>query len=183
MSTWAQRRFTRPRRVHRRVLIVGFLVTQLPQQSRSTNDTRQPGLRQELEWRLEQRINATERLTDAKLANISTLIDAHAERVALALAAADKAVSKAETATEKRFESVNEFRQTLSDQTRSFVSKVEFDAVRDTNAARIADLASRLDKTEGKAVGLNAGWVYLIGGISVAATLTSLVVLVVQRAS
>ncbi len=170
-------------------------MTQLPQQSRSTNDPRQPdpgnplvddpanGLRQELEWRLEQRVNALERLTDAKLANISTLIDAHAGRVALALAAADKAVAKAETATERRFESVNEFRQTLSDQTRSFLSKVEFDAVRDANAVRIADLASRLDKTEGKTVGLNAGWVYLIGGISVAATLASLIVLVVQRAS
>lgn len=112
-----------------------------------------------------------------------TLIDAHAERIALALAAADKAVSKAETATEKRFESVDEFRQTLSDQTKSLVSKVEFDAVRDISAVRIADLASRLDKTEGKAVGLNAGWVYLIGGLSVAATLASLVVLVVQWTS
>ncbi|WP_204011111.1 hypothetical protein [Virgisporangium aurantiacum] len=113
----------------------------------------------------------------------SALIDAHAERVARALAAADKAVSKAETATEKRFESVDEFRQRLSDQTRSLVSKVEFDAVRDSSAVRIADLASRLDKTEGNAVGLNAGWVYLIGGLSVAATLASLVVLVVQWTS
>ena len=189
-----QRRFTRPRRVHRRVLIVGFLVTQLPQQSRSPNDPRRPDsgkppvddqvnvLRQELERRLEQRVNALERLTDAKLANISTLIDAHAERVALALAAADKAVSKAETATEKRFESVNEFRQTLSDQTRSFISKVEFEAVRDANAARIADLVSRLDKIEGKAVGLNAGWVYLLGGLSVATTLVSVVILVIRQA-
>jgi hypothetical protein len=176
-------------------MIVGFLVTQLPQQNRSTNDPNQQepatphvddpahGFRQEFEWRLEQRINALERLTDAKLANLSILIDAHAERVALALAAADKAVSKAESATEKRFESVNEFRQTLSDQTRSFISKVEFEAVRDTNAARIADLASRLDKTEGKAVGLNAGWVYLLGGLSVAATLVSLFVLVAQQAN
>jgi hypothetical protein len=171
------------------------LVTQLPQQSRSTKDPRQPdpgaalvdypaiGLRQELEWRLEQRVNALERLTDAKLANLSIVIDGHAERVVLALSAADKAVSKAETATEKRFESVNEFRQTLSDQTRSFISKVEFEAVRDTNAARIADLASRLDKTEGKTVGLNAGWVYLLGGLSVAATLVSLFVLVAQQAN
>jgi hypothetical protein len=140
------------------------------------------GIRQELEWRLEQRVNALERLTDAKLANLTTLVDAHAERVGLALAAADKAVSKAEVATEKRFESVNEFRQTLSDQTRSFISKVEFEAVRDTNAARIADLASRLDKTEGKTVGLNAGWIYLLGGLSVAATLVSLVILILRPA-
>jgi predicted transcriptional regulator len=135
-----------------------------------------------LEWRLEQRVNTLERLTDAKLANLSTLVDAHAERVGLALAAADKAVSKAETATEKRFESVNEFRQTLSDQTRSFISRVEFEAVRDNTAARITDLASRLDKTEGKTVGLNAGWIYLLGGLSVAAALVSLVVLILRPA-
>jgi predicted transcriptional regulator len=191
---WTYRHFTRSRHVHHRVLIVGFLVTQLPQQSRSIHDPHPPDvgtplvgdaanrLRQELERRLEQRVNALERLTDAKLANLSTLIDAHAERVVLALAAADKAVSKAEAATEKRFESVNEFRQTLSDQTRSFISKVEFEAVRDTNAARLADLASRMDKTEGKAVGFNAGWVYLLGGLSVAATLVTLVILIVQQA-
>lgn len=139
-------------------------------------------LRQEWESRLEQHINALERLTDAKLANVSTLVHAHAERVVLALAAADKAVLKAEVATEKRFESVNEFRQTLSDQTRSFISRVEFDAVRDANGARVADLASRLDKTEGKTVGLNAGWIYLLGGLSVVATVVSLVILVVRPA-
>jgi hypothetical protein len=168
-------------------------VTELPQQGRGTSDPRQPDfgrplvddqasvLRRELEWRREQRVNALELLTDAKLANLTALINANAERVALALAAADKAVSKAETATEKRFESVNEFRQALSDQTRTFISKVEFDLVRDTNAARLAELISRLDKTEGKAVGLNAGWVYLLGGLSVVATLVSLVIVVVQQ--
>jgi hypothetical protein len=170
-------------------------VTQLPHQSRSTNDPRQPDpgpplpddsatfLRQEWEWRLEQRLHGLERLTDAKLANLTTLVDSHAERVGLALSAADKAVSKAEVATEKRFESVNEFRQTLSDQTRSFISRVEFEVVRDTNAARIAELASRLDKTEGKTVGLNAGWIYLLGGLSIAATLVSLVIMIVRQAN
>lgn len=92
-------------------------------------------------------------------------------------------MSKAETVTEKRFDSVDEFRQTLSDPTRSLVRKIEFDTVRDISAVRIADLASWLDKTEGKAVGLNAGRVYLIGGLSVAATPASLVVLVVQWTS
>lgn len=140
------------------------------------------GLRQELEWRLEQRVNALERLTDAKLANLNALIDANAGQVTQALAAADKAVLKAETATEKRFESVNEFRQTLSDQTGTFVTRVEFEVVRDSNAARIAELVSRLDKTEGKAVGLNAGWVYLLGGLSVAAALVSLVLVIIQQA-
>jgi hypothetical protein len=114
-------------------------------------------------------------LIDAKLATLRTIIELQAEKSAASLAASDKAISKAEVATEKRFESVNEFRQTLSDQTKSFISKVEFEALRDTNGSRIADLASRLDKLEGKAVGLNAGWIYLLGGLSAAGTVASII--------
>lgn len=132
-------------------------------------------LRHALEWRMEQRLNSLERLTDAKLANLSTKIDAQAAQVGLALAAADKAVTKAEIATEKRFESVNEFRQTLSDQTKTFIARVEFEVVRDSHAGQITELASRLDKLEGKGIGLNAGWVYLVGGLTVAAALVGLV--------
>ncbi|MFG1882433.1 hypothetical protein [Micromonospora sp. NPDC049102] len=128
-----------------------------------------------VEWRMEQRIDALERLIDAKLANITTKIDAQAAQVGLALSSADKAVTKAEAATEKRFESVNEFRQTLSDQTKTFIARVEFEVVRDSHARQIADLASRLDKLEGKGVGLNAGWVYLVGGLTVVATVVGLV--------
>jgi hypothetical protein len=47
------------------------------------------------------------------------------KQISLALTAAEKAVTKAEVATEKRFESVNEFRLTLSDQTKTFVSRGE----------------------------------------------------------
>lgn len=47
------------------------------------------------------------------------------EMTAQALASADKAVLKAEVAAEKRFESVNEFRATLSDQQRELATKTE----------------------------------------------------------
>ncbi len=47
------------------------------------------------------------------------------EAIAAALAAAEKAVTKAEEASSKRFESVNEFRQTLSDQTATFLTRKE----------------------------------------------------------
>jgi hypothetical protein len=124
----------------------------------------------------EHRVRALERLLDAKLITLRTVVDSHAEKAVLALTAADKAISKAEAATERRFESVNEFRQTLSDQTRTFISKVEFEAVRDTFGTRIADLSSRLDKTEGKAVGLNAGWIYLLGALSAASTIASVII-------
>ena len=62
----------------------------------------------------------------ARIEAISILIDEreertkerfHAMKVAIdaALAAADRAVNKAEQSTEKRFEGVNEFRATLAD--------------------------------------------------------------------
>ncbi|MEH1169259.1 hypothetical protein V6V47_28165 [Micromonospora sp. CPCC 205539] len=130
--------------------------------------------RQALERWMEQRLNELERLTEAKLANVNTKIDAQAAQVGLALSAADRAVTKAEIATEKRFESVNEFRQTLSDQTKTFIARVEFEVVRDSHAGHVASLASRLDKLEGKGVGLNAGWLYLVGGLSAVAALVGL---------
>ncbi len=46
-------------------------------------------------------------------------------KTTLALAAADKAVTKAEIATEKRFEGVNEFRQTLADQAARLMPREE----------------------------------------------------------
>ncbi len=46
-------------------------------------------------------------------------------KTTLALAAADKAVTKAETATEKRFEGVNEFRATLADQAARLLPREE----------------------------------------------------------
>jgi hypothetical protein len=46
-------------------------------------------------------------------------------KTTLALAAADKAVTKAEIATEKRFEGVNEFRATLADQAARLMPREE----------------------------------------------------------
>ncbi len=47
------------------------------------------------------------------------------EKTTLALANSKEAINKAEVATEKRFDSVNEFRQTLSDQTATFMPRAE----------------------------------------------------------
>jgi hypothetical protein len=49
-------------------------------------------------------------------------------KTTLALAAADKAVTKAEIATEKRFEGVNEFRATLADQAARLMPREEAQA-------------------------------------------------------
>jgi len=124
----------------------------------------------------ERRIHELERLIEAKLTTIRAIIDLQAERSVTLLASSDKAILKAEIATEKRFESVNEFRQALTDQTKTFITRVEFEAMRDTSGSRAEAISSRLDKIEGKAVGLNAGWIYLLGGLSAVATVVAVVV-------
>jgi len=121
-----------------------------------------------------------------------------------AMDAADKAVSKAEVANEKRFESVNEFRQQLGDQTKAFVTRLEHDQLRDSIHERIRDLTTRADREagkdsgqdldkrfremtaqtadltarivngEGRSSGLNAGWIYLLGAIAALGTIVSL---------
>lgn len=71
--------------------------------------------------------------------------------------AMETAILKAETAVEKRFESVNEFRQTLSDQTNSFVSRVEFNALKE-----------RLDRGEGRSGGIKDFYGWLVAAAMLA---------------
>lgn len=52
--------------------------------------------------------------------------NAQEKAVNAALIAAKEAVEKAEAAASKRFDSVNEFRQTLSDQTATFIPRPEY---------------------------------------------------------
>lgn len=125
-----------------------------------------------------ERVEALDRITDAKFVTFRALIDSQAEKVALALAASDKAVSKAEVTTEKRFESVNEFRGQLDDQAKTFISRVEFNALRDGQIERINEIVSRLDRNEGRGAGLNAGWVYLLAALGALGTLISVFIAV-----
>jgi hypothetical protein len=106
-----------------------------------------------------------------------TALEAAEKAVATALTSAEKAVTKAEVAAEKRFEAVNEFRGQLSDQAATFLSRTEAD-VRigalgekvdqhaQLSSERISQIDRRLDLTQGKSAGLNAGWLILVGVVS-----------------
>ncbi len=61
-----------------------------------------------------------------------------------ALAAAEKAVSKAEAATHERFASVNEFRGQLTDQAATFISRIEFDTKLGAVNDKLSALGPRL---------------------------------------
>jgi hypothetical protein len=92
------------------------------------------------------RVDSVATLMEARFDTYRALITSQAEKVALALAASDKAVTKAETATEKRFESVNEFRAQLSDQTKGFVARLEFDAQRAGLGEKVDGLVDQVNK-------------------------------------
>jgi hypothetical protein len=64
-------------------------------------------------------------LRDADISANEQRFKAQEQAVAFALQAAEKAVTKAELAAEKRFESVNEFRNQLKDQTGTFITRNE----------------------------------------------------------
>lgn len=104
---------------------------------------------------LESELRALRVLLDERYATQTKALDAAfvaAEKaVATALTSAEKAVATAERANEKRFESVNEFRQALTDQAANFMPRTEYStahkALEDkvaANAERVATLELRL---------------------------------------
>jgi hypothetical protein len=97
----------------------------------------------------------TRRELDARFDALNQAIASQKESVTIAMAAADRAVTKAEVAVEKRFENSNEWRNTVETLQRTYLPRTEFDQARDTLSDKIAmgvkrtdDLTKRLDDTE-----------------------------------
>lgn len=80
----------------------------------------------------------------------------------LALSVAKDAVSKAETAAEKRFDSVNEFRSTLKDQQQTLMPRVEAESRLKGIEERMALIQNRLDIITGNKQGTDWLWGVLI---------------------
>jgi hypothetical protein len=124
-------------------------------------------------------------LFSAQLSNIKELIEANdrnynqrfesiLQATQAALVASDRAVNKAEQASEKRFDAVNEFRSTLADQQRNLMPRAELevmiksmnDKIDALNVATIARQSEGVGKQQGMAtVALVAGLVATIIGI------------------
>lgn len=132
----------------------------------------------ERDRRYEQRFIAQEQAVKLALDRVDKEFHEHLAQVRAethaALDAADKAIAKAEAATEKRFESVNEFRAQLSDQTRTFMPRAEsiqrheqtaekVAALENRHSADVALINSRLDLNTGRGIGIEKGWSLLIG--------------------
>ena len=81
-----------------------------------------------------------QRFADLKVA-VDLSFSAQKELVQSALLSADRAVLKAETANEKRFDAVNEFRGTLADQQRMLMPRAEVEIIVKNLTERIQSLS------------------------------------------
>lgn len=100
-------------------------------------------------------------LTDAKFVTFETLVTAGEKQVALALSASDMAtakqevvtataITKQEMANDKRFESVNEFRQQLGDLIARFATLERVDLLFQQLTAQLTDYRKEADARMGR---------------------------------
>jgi acyl transferase domain-containing protein len=97
----------------------------------------------------------------------------HAHVVAL-FGEKDRAVQKLETATEKRFEGVNEFRAQLADQQRTLMPRQEAELRLGALDHDQEALEQRLAALENKSRGFSGGWGWAVGVIGLIAIVVSL---------
>lgn len=142
-----------------------------------------------LEKHLTMMIRSERDLTDAKFVTYQTLISSQADKVALALTASEKAIGKAEIATEKRFDAVNEFRAQLADQARTFMPRNEALQLADQATSRIREVADRTgdqirelrewrNRTEGAGQGTKDNRVAIFTSITAAVGVLSVIIIV-----
>ena len=108
----------------------------------------------DVEIRTQERFSLSKQAVDAAL-------QAAEKAISAAMAAAEKAVTKAETAAEKRFDSVNEFRAAMKDQTVNFADKTQVDF-------RLGTIEKKIDNWTGQVTGISSMWGIIIGIVGLA---------------
>ncbi len=123
---------------------------------------------------LETGLTALRHVLDERDVRYSQRATAQDRSVATALEAAEKAIAKAEMSTEKRFDSVNEFRATLADQASLLLPRAEFTVQHasfvdklDILEKRIGELQQNISAILARGGGLKDAWGYLVAGAGV----------------
>jgi hypothetical protein len=114
-------------------------------------------------------------LIQANDRNYSQRFDAIAQATQQALAAADRATSKAEMAAEKRFESVNEFRSTLADQQRNLMPRQEAELMIKSINEKVDALNLVTINRQGQSSGIGQGMGYIVGVIGVVSAVIAII--------
>lgn len=100
---------------------------------------------------------------------VDVRFEAQEKAVEAALASADRAVQKAEAASDKRFESMNEFRAALDDSGRLNMPRAEAEQQFRATAEKIDELTTRMNARDEQGRGLSGGWSTLIAAVGLIA--------------
>jgi hypothetical protein len=105
------------------------------------------------------------KMLEAKIAGARNEIEAIHRELKIESEAAKAVVTKSEIATEKRFDAVNEFRAQMADQAGLFISRREVEALVNSNSEKISSITDRLNRNEGRGMGISqlGGWIF--GGV------------------
>ena len=90
--------------------------------------------------------------------------------VGAALAASEKAVLVAEANAEKWRANANEWRGSMDDREKNFASRIELGALKE-----------RMDLAQGKGVGLNSMWAFIVAGAGIVIPLIAVVITFVAK--
>lgn len=112
---------------------------------------------------------------EAQREAVAAALAAQEKAVAAALAAADRAVSKAELAAERRFESVNEFRATLTDQARTFMPRAEAEQAIQTLHEKLETITNRVNARDERANTWASGWGLIVGIVGVVSAVIAII--------
>jgi len=112
---------------------------------------------------------------EALHAHLESRINGLTDRMEDRHAAETRAATILSDVTAAKFESVNEFRSAMGDQASRFVTRAEAEVQHQRMSDAIGALQDRLNRAEGKGVGLNAGWLYALGALAAIGTLASMI--------
>lgn len=121
----------------------------------------------QMDRRYEQRFEAQETAVGVALEAVHREMSDHirnvSEMTTQAFAASEKAIDKAERASEKRFDSVNEFREQARDRDAAFATKESVEGLKESTTARVGALERSAAASGGQQAGSTQSRATLFG--------------------
>jgi len=117
---------------------------------------------------------ATEWTVDTLKEHVEKILAEKDKAINIALAAAKEAVGVAETNAEKWRTNANEWRQAMNDKDKLLMTRSEFEIYKASTQTALTIEKTRADKDEGKGLGMNAVWGYIIGLVGLVATILAI---------
>jgi len=114
-------------------------------------------------------IEESDRRYEERFAALEAKIDA-------AAGSADRALGKAESAYEKRFDSMNEFREAMGDQQRTYLPRGEFEITHGAIQKQVDELSRCANARTSEGSGVKMGWSLALALIAVVIAIAALFV-------